>query len=656
MFTYINNYPKDRENGWSNELQGVSNDGINWYFSQKEVLWKFPVAHDLNSKITKSDPSKGILKVKLNMQGYNHFGDLDYHDGKLFVPVEGGPVARIAIFDANDLSLICFSNINVRNAPWCAVNPNDGFIYTSVFSEVNFLIAYHYEIMNDGNLILTPMRQLFLYDESGNLMNLDRIQGGAFSKQNNLLYLVCDAHNSSNGIYVIDTVSGKKTDKIHVDYDPTSFGFTAEELEGITIWDLDNSTAPNVSGQLHLVMIDNVGTGDDDLYFKHYKAQIEKQGATLPQPSGQQNIIFNYLGNYPKERDNGWSEELNGVTHDDNNWFFTQRNRLWKFPVSHDLKIKTTSSAPESGILNTGIPQELSSLGYDHCGDLSYHEGFLFIPITGGSSPVIAAFKATDLSLVAFKALNQFSGIGWCAVNSLDECIYTSDKHLGGAVGDQVSPIVCFKINMELLKNQNKLELTEVKKLVLKNSLGTPINLKHMQGGTFDFENHLYLMNGYVEDFNEKDGGISVYDVNTGFLLVKSKSGSGNFNYEFHPGWSKYEEPEGLTYWDLNDGKAPNIKGVLHAIMLDNDLFGDDFYFKHYDKIIIDEGNINTFPDLDKIFIANTNPQSTEVHQRFCSWADNISIEHIKYYGSLQKALDDGFDGCYYCLRKYHTR
>jgi hypothetical protein len=42
------------------------------------------------------------------------------------------------------------------------------------------------------------------------------------------------------------------------------------------------------------------------------------------------------------------------------------------------------------------------------------------------------------------------------------------------------------------------------------------------------------------------------------------------------------EEPEGLTWWDLDRSDAPGIEGQLHAIVLDNDDNGDDIYFKHY--------------------------------------------------------------------------
>jgi hypothetical protein len=654
MFSYINNYPNDRENGWSDELQGVTNDGVNWYFSQKDTLWKFPVSHNLNAKITSANPQKGILKVPLNLQGYDHFGDLDYYEGKLFVPVEGRPYAIIALYNASDLSFIGAGWINAKNAPWCAVNPRDGLIYTSVFDNVDYLSAFHYEIMDNGDLILTLVKKFYLYNENGSLLSLGRVQGGVFSKQSNYLYLVSDAHNSSNGIYVIDSETGKKSDKINVDYKPTMAGYTAEELEGITIWDLDNNLSPNISGQLHLVMIDNVGTGADDLYFKHYKADIEKAGAAIPQKSSLPTLVFNYLGNYPRDRENGWSDEIQGVTHDNDNWFFTQTKTLWKFPVSHDLHKKVTKSDLSKGIIKKGIPQSLSSAGYNHYGDFSHYGGFLFIPLTGSSEPCIAVFNAADLSYITHTKMSMFAGLGWCAVNPNDGCLYTTDRNLGSRFEYKFSPLIGFSIDMDKLRNQHILTLVQVKTVVLKTQEGNPVVLKHMQGGTFDNSNNLYIMNGYCEDFNEKDGGISVFDLAAGIRVARSSSGSGSFNYEFHPGWAKYEEPEGLTYWDLNDGRSPNIRGVLHALMLDNDTNDDDLYFKHYDKI--NTGSDNTLIDIDKLYVANMNPRSREVHSISCSWADNISLENRMYYGSLQKALYDGFDGCYHCLKRYHRR
>jgi hypothetical protein len=96
-----------------------------------------------------------------------------------------------------------------------------------------------------------------------------------FSKTSGLLYLVSDS-GAAGGIFIFDPTTGKRLQRIKVAYDPTFFGETKEELEGITIWDLDRAQAPNIKGQVHLMMIDNVGRGADDLYFKHFHVPGEK--------------------------------------------------------------------------------------------------------------------------------------------------------------------------------------------------------------------------------------------------------------------------------------------------------------------------------------------------------------------------------------------
>ena len=103
-----------------------------------------------------------------------------------------------------------------------------------------------------------------------------------------------------------------------------------------------------------------------------------------------------------------------------------------------------------------------------------------------------------------------------------------------------------------------------------------------MQGGAFSPDGALlYLIHGYYKNVDEKRCGIKVFEVATARLVAQSTNGSGPFNYEFHTG-ATTQEPEGITVWDLV-GRAPGIRGQLHAIMLENDVASnDDFYFKHY--------------------------------------------------------------------------
>jgi hypothetical protein len=62
------------------------------------------------------------------------------------------------------------------------------------------------------------------------------------------------------------------------------------------------------------------------------------------------------------------------------------------------------------------------------------------------------------------------------------------------------------------------------------------------------------------------------------------------FKYEWDPGCCTYEEPEGITIWDLGDGRAPRITGQLHVLLLDNEVY-DDIYLKHYTHTIHVDGD-----------------------------------------------------------------
>jgi len=51
---------------------------------------------------------------------------------------------------------------------------------------------------------------------------------------------------------------------------------------------------------------------------------------------------YRFLGDYPDQEETEWAEDVQGITHDQNNWFITQGedredSKLWRIPVEHDL-------------------------------------------------------------------------------------------------------------------------------------------------------------------------------------------------------------------------------------------------------------------------------------------------------------------------------
>jgi len=165
---YRGNFPSHRNNGWSDALQGVANDHQHWFFTQVGRLWKFPISHDLNTKVTKANSSKGILSVpipkNLRDKGYNHFGDLDAFDGYVFIPLEGHRMEpglfpganpkkvritpRIAVFRSSTLSYVgSFLLTEQTHAAWCAIHPITKRLYSSniEISSKNPLFVYAFD-------------------------------------------------------------------------------------------------------------------------------------------------------------------------------------------------------------------------------------------------------------------------------------------------------------------------------------------------------------------------------------------------------------------------------------------------------------------------------------------------------------------------------
>ena len=283
---------------------------------------------------------------------------------------------------------------------------------------------------------------------------------------------------------------------------------------------------------------------------------------------------------------------MQGVAHDRNNWFFTQKERLWKFPITHDLNKHVNpiagpfqQSPPKlpAGVKMATIPKSLSS--YDHFGDLVHYNGYLFIPLEAESGsnnqkPLLAVYRASNLSYVGSARLPRQTKAGWVAINPSNGLLYTSNNNIGR--GNQ---LIAYRVDFSALR-ANKVVVNYQNMKNLFDESGNVVTLKkYMQGGAFsDDGKHLFLVNGRASsDTHSRDGGIWVFDFQTGRKVLKSTTGGSDFKYEYHPGFPNAEEPEGITYWNLDNRNAPKIRGNLHVILLNNDLTSnDEFWLKHY--------------------------------------------------------------------------
>jgi hypothetical protein len=310
--------------------------------------------------------------------------------------------------------------------------------------------------------------------------------------------------------------------------------------------------------------------------------------------------MYNYIRQYPEDREMGWSDELQGVCHDENNWFFTQNGNIWKFPLSHDIDKTCKKEDRAKGIYKHSYGQRL--------GDCDCYNQYLFIPVSGNGVPYIAVFRASDLTYIAkaelYKFGKRFGSVHWCAINPNDGCLYTSDENVGNDFTSDTSPVMVYSIDMDRIRQGKDGFLNYKTFLRLYTISGIRLTRNYVQGGCFDDKNHLHINNGEYtlkvdgHNYANDNGGISVFSVPQipktnaqpcyRIRRIAYSNQSKGFRYQFN---GTGEEPSGITYWDLKNKKpAGKVCGCLHAIMSDNAGRGaDDFYFKHYERTAVSD-------------------------------------------------------------------
>lgn len=310
-FRYLGRHPEDGKAFYAEDVQGITHDGDAWYITNSNHdpwkgdrfgnLWRWPVGDDLawSPWATPSLPPdvtrRGYQDVDdLANNNYVHFGPPSYYAppggpgaGYILIPIspgDQGPV--IALFTA-EAALVYRGRARLgsqQDAGWAAIDPTTGLVYSSESNaEVRTyrldwarLAQTEAKITDDA---LTPEASFPLLDESGQPVCLDSMQGGVISPRGDLLYLVCgylEDPKPSWGIHVFDMKTHRRIAR-SIDGDEGLFQYqfepgwaTYDEPEGLAIWDLDDGRAPGISGQLHVLVLNNNYTESDQVHLCHY--------------------------------------------------------------------------------------------------------------------------------------------------------------------------------------------------------------------------------------------------------------------------------------------------------------------------------------------------------------------------------------------------
>lgn len=292
-----------------------------------------------------------------------------------------------------------------------------------------------------------------------------------------------------------------------------------------------------------------------------------------------------HLGAHPWDDDTAWSEAAQGVAHDDDHWYILRSGEILKIPVEYDLRTVTRT---DPGVLTRTLAGTPVAGLYFHLGDPDVYKyqntDYLVVPMESGFLPgAIAVFRCSDLSYVLYAELTEQAGdAGWCAV-SPDGRLYSSLQH--------ATSLLVYDLNWSCLDSPCEAFVTFQEEIPLHDEQGNPLpDLVTTQGGKFSPDGRLiYLTSGFFDDDAalQASEGITVMDTATWRRVAHSTNGFGRFNYYYNPGCCTYGEPEGLVIWDLDNGRAPGMRGQLHVFRTNNDPIGtDSITFFHYTNVI----------------------------------------------------------------------
>jgi hypothetical protein len=209
------------------------------------------------------------------LQGDHHIGAPGYHDGKIYVPIEGTP--SVWLLNTLPIKTTVLEGGSLRqngSFPWCAINPWNSLLYTSIFgnNEFEFDINTGQMIPSSDNGDVDPV---YIYDPNhqfafvgemllgGGVMH--RAQGGCFSN-NGHLYITYDTDKHQKGeIRAYSALNGEFLGSKEILY---SDDVDQGELEGLSLGHIIHNDGS--STYIHALVLDNDWPSKDEVYLYHY--------------------------------------------------------------------------------------------------------------------------------------------------------------------------------------------------------------------------------------------------------------------------------------------------------------------------------------------------------------------------------------------------
>lgn len=267
-----------------------------------------------------------------------------------------------------------------------------------------------------------------------------------------------------------------------------------------------------------------------------------------------------YLGDAFDNVRANWSVDLQGMCHDEEYYYITQTEAIWKIPRSR--KIESVNSVyTENAVAKYSIPTDLAKQGSNHMGDCDVHNGIIYIPLEGTKPQKLLLLKTGTLEFISAPKLSiKQTHAPWVTVDARSGHIYSGNFDIPGRQG-----IIQYKLS------KNKQKLIPIRRMHFRDGKGRLMSLKRVQGAEIVRSRNVFW---FVSDLEE--GGLYGFSLKSGRLIYYKR-------IRYSRNFPKYEELEGIDALERGEMDFPNYAGNLFVCMLDNNLFHDYAFLKHFE-------------------------------------------------------------------------
>lgn len=293
-----------------------------------------------------------------------------------------------------------------------------------------------------------------------------------------------------------------------------------------------------------------------------YRSGIDSAGYVLFSERYRYSIpnITTFVGDLPSDRSyENFSDDLQGITHDANNWYLTRNaTNFWKDTATNGIIAKqAVTNINGDPPIRYWLPDPWYAAGFRHYGDLVYVNGLIYTSMDNNGDVAGVGVWNTNLNYIGFNYLPNWRGsFPFIAYNSRDGLFYTVTNASGPTT------VKAYQITVW----GNSVTIQERRSFTLMSNV--PSNA-WIQGGKISSHGNLYVTVGG----GDGPSGVYMIDVVNGFVQT--------FFYQY---MGNIDELEGLDLWDLDADQRLGAWGQIHFQKLDIDWpgFADDYWLAHY--------------------------------------------------------------------------